>query len=397
MNPVKYFSKPCKGFYMRGMTPRQRALAAIRHEEPDRVPFDITICFEPFMNLVQALGIKLETIPQPDKWGEVFLTPEIAIRIGVDFLYIKSGSPTFSKQKTNPDGSVTDEWGITRKKVFFKNGIYYWEMVEHPLKDASIKDLEEYIWPDPDDPGRYENLLERAKDLYENTDFCLIGRFGGSIFETAWYMRGLEQWLIDLVKNQEFTRILLDKICNIQMKIDQNCLIIAGKYIQILKVAGDDLGAQECPLISPKTFEKIVKPVLCKRWKAAKDTFRIYNPEGHILFHSCGNIYPFINDFINCGLDILDPIQKVEGMEIAKLKSEFGDRLTFHGAIDTQELLPYGTAEQVKEEVRKTIQVLGRNGGYIIAPVHNVQADVPPENLIALSEAVKEYGTYPLT
>ena len=377
------------------MTSRQRALLAIHHKEPDRVPFDLTICIDPLLKLLEHLGLSLPSNLEPDRWGEVLLTPEIASALGVDFLYLKAGRQTLTKRITDSSATTTDEWGIKRKKVFFKDNKFYWEIIHNSLKEASIQNLNDYPWPDPDDPAQYENLLERAMDLYENTDFCIIGRFGGSIFETAWYLRGFEQWMTDLKINPEFASALMNKICDIQIKIDKNCLNIAGKYIQVLKVAGDDLGMQDSPLISPSTFRYLIKPVLHRRWKAAKDTFRLLNPEGTILFHSCGNIYPFINDFIECGLDILDPIQRISEMDIKKLKKEFGEKLTFHGAIDTQKLLPFGSPEDIKREVRKTIQILGKNGGYILAPVHNVQTDVPPENILALSEAVKEYGIYP--
>ena len=183
----------------------------------------------------------------------------------------------------------------------------------------------------------------------------------------------------------------MEKIFTIQIKTAERCLELAGEYIQILRMGGD-LGTQAGPLISPETFEKMVKPVICETWSILKSKFRKYNPDGYISYHSCGNIFPFIPHFIECGLDILDPIQKVEDMEIQKLKDAFGNKLTFHGAIDTQSLLPYGSPADVKNEVKKVIEILGKNGGYIAAPAHNVQADVPIENIIALSEAVRESG-----
>lgn len=378
---------------MVNMTPRERAISAIEHNNPDRVPLDMTICEEPYMKLLEYFGIDKSNILGGDKWGEILMIPELAKALGIDFLYIKSKKPQNHNQSKNISADLsTDEWGVVRKKVQLRDGSYYWNIVHHPLKKSRIEDLIDFPWPNPDDEQVCEDLPSEAKHLYKNTDLCLIGRFGSSIFETAWYMRGFEQFLMDLMINQDFAKVLMEKICSIQMRIDERCLELAGKYIQILKLAGDDLGGQEGPLISPEIFRQMIKPILCKRWEVIKSKFRKINPKGYVMFHSCGNIYPLIPDFIECGLDILDPIQKVKGMEIEKLKAEFGNKLTFHGAIDTQYLLPNGSPAEVRSEVKRIISILGKNGGYIAAPVHNLQADVPVENIIALSDAVRESG-----
>lgn len=375
------------------MTPRERAISAIKHYTPDRVPLDMTICEEPYMKLLDYFNIDKSNVPKADKWGEILVIPELAKALRIDFLYIKSKKPqNHNKNKNTTIDLSTDEWGVVRKKVHLRNGGYYWEIVKHPLKDARIEDLKDFPWPNPDNEKIYEGLSQQAKNLYKNTDLCLIGRFSSSIIETAWYMRGLEQWLMDLIINQDFAKLLMEKIFSIQMRIEERCLELAGKYIQILKLAGGDLGSQAGPLISPVIFKKMIKPILCKGWGISKNKFRKYNPNGFVMFHTCGNVYPLISDFVECGLDILDPVQKVEGMEIEKLKDEFGDKLTFHGAIDTQYLLPYGSPAEVRSEVKRVIEILGKNGGYIAAPVHNLQVDVPVENILALSDAVKEFG-----
>lgn len=374
-----------------GMLSRERAILAIEHNITDRIPLDMTICEGPYLKLLEYFGIDKSNIPKADLWGEILVVPELAKALGIDFLYIKTQKPQPRNNNTSIDLSI-DEWGVVRKKVYLRDGNYYWNIIEHPLKGFNIEELKNYSWPDPDDEQRYEGLASQTKNLYNDTDLCLVGRCGGSIFETAWYMRGFEQWLMDLLINRDFAKFLMEKICSIQMRIDERCLELIGEYIQVLKLAGDDLGGQEGPLISPEIFKKMVKPVLCKRWETAKSKFRKFNPKGYIMFHTCGNVYPLIPDFIECGLDILDPIQKVKGMEIEKLKAEFGDKLTFHGGIDTQDLLPTGSPAEIKSEVKRVIETFGRGGGYIAAPVHNVQADVPVENIIALSDAVKEYG-----
>ena len=372
------------------MTPRDRAIAAIEHKIPDRVPLDMTICEEPYMKLLDYFGIDKSNIPKADKWGEILVVPELAKALGIDFLYVKSKKPENPNDNKNiSEDLATDEWGVVRKKVHLQDGSYYWNIVHHPLRESRIGDLTNFRWPNPEDKQICEGLDSEARNLYENTDLCLVGRFGSSIFETAWYMRGFEQFLTDLITNRDFAKALMEKISSIQTRIDERCLELAGSYIQILKLAGDDLGGQSGPLISPEIFRQMIKPILCRRWKEIKAKFRKVNPKGFIMFHSCGNIYPLIADFIECGLDILDPVQKVKGMEIEKLKAEYGKDLTFHGAIDTQVLLPKGSPSEVKSEVKRIADILGRNAGFIAAPVHNLQADVPVENIIALSEAIK--------
>jgi uroporphyrinogen decarboxylase len=377
------------------MIPRERVIASIEKKNLDRFPIDMTLCKEPYYILMDYYGLDKSKAPEPDKWGEIFITPELAKALDIDCIYLKgkqviNPSKESRKGKNSSNMQFTDEWGVTRKKINLSDGGYYWEIINHPLKDLSLQQLHDYSWPVQNEDD-YCELNKKAKALYEDTDLCIIGRFGGSIFETAWYMRGFEQWMMDLLINQELAVFLLEKISSVQMKIDEICLDRAGKYIQIIKLAGDDLGGQNGLLISAETYRKIVKPVLCNRWKAAKTRFRKLNPSGYIMFHTCGNVYPILNDFIDCELDILDPIQKVPGMEIEKLKKEFCGKLTFHGAVDTQFLLPFGSEEEVAREVQKIISVLGSGGGLIVAPVHNIQSDVPVKNIFAMIEAVKRF------
>lgn len=202
---------------------------------------------------------------------------------------------------------------------------------------------------------------------------------------------------MDMVINVDFARRLLDIIADIQIILDRRGIEAAGKYLSIFKLSGEDFGMQDRPLFSMKTWEELVRPVLTRRWQAARAACDEFAPHVKLMLHSDGAIRPFIPDIIECGVDILDPIQPhCEGMELYSLKCDFGDRLVFHGAIDTQKVLPFGTPEQVEAETIRCIDALGRGGGYILAPVHNVQADVPPENLIAMCEAVRAFGRYPL-
>ena len=170
-----------------------------------------------------------------------------------------------------------------------------------------------------------------------------------------------------------------------------------GKYVDVLRLSGEDLGTQRGPLISLKMFRELVKPHLQKVWSTAKEHLTARNPRGKIMLHSCGSVRLFMSEWADMGLDMLDPIQVgAKDMDTAEIKKDVGDRLSFHGAIDTQWVLPHGTVEDVRQEVRKRIKDLAPGGGYIVCPIHNVQGDVPPENLIAMRDAVWEFGYYPI-
>ena len=181
------------------------------------------------------------------------------------------------------------------------------------------------------------------------------------------------------------------------MGLDEVGIEAAGEYVDILRLSGEDLGTQEGPMISLPMFRRLIRPYMEKLWRFAKKKLLEKNPGAKIMLHSCGSVRWVIPDWIEMGLDILDPIQpKAKGMDPFQLKADFGDKLSFHGGIDAQYILPFGTVEEVRQYTRKYIQALAPGGGYIVAPVHNVQGDVPPENLVAMRDAVEEFGYYPI-
>ena len=181
------------------------------------------------------------------------------------------------------------------------------------------------------------------------------------------------------------------------MGFDEVGIEAVGEYVDILRLSGEDLGTQEGPLISLKMFRRLVRPYLERLWGFAKQKLLEKNPRAKIMLHSCGAVRMFIPDWIDMDLDILDPIQpKAKGMDPFQLKADFGDKLSFHGGIDAQYVLPFGTTEDVRQHTRTYIKALAPGGGYIVAPVHNVQGDVSPENLVAMREAVEEFGYYPV-
>jgi len=212
----------------------------------------------------------------------------------------------------------------------------------------------------------------------------------GSAFELNWYLTGLERFLTDMLLNPKFIEKLVARSLEIQRKIISNFLNAVGNYIQILAI-GDDLGMQTGPLISPDLYRRLIKPY-------AKRLIRLIKSQTNakIFCHSCGSIVSFIPDFIEYGIDVLHPIQvSAKDMDSKRLKERFGDKISFWGGIDTQHVLPYGMLEDVEGEVKKRIHDLAPGGGYVLAAVHNIQRDVPPENIVAMFKAARKYGKYP--
>lgn len=379
------------------MASRERVLTALEHKEPDRVPMSMSITVDAYNNLKQYLGIELEEDLKIGYWTDVPIHPLVAEKFGLDVLWLSLDSACKKVRHPKDSSKRIDEWGVEWTKVALSTSGYYFEMTNHPLKDATIDDLEDYPWPDPYDPVRVEGLRKYFRQIYKDTEFAILAMFGGSIFERAWYLRGMERFFIDMIENPGFVHTLFEKIYQVQRGLYEVGIEAAGEYVDILRMSGEDMGSQQGPLISLSMFRSIVRPYLEKLWGFAKQKLLEKNRRGKIMLHSCGAVRSFISDWLDMQLDVLDPIQSnAAGMDPFQLKANFGDRLSFHGGIDTQNVLSFGTAEEIRAHTRKYIKALAPGGGYIVAPVHNVQGDVSPENLVAMRDAVEEFGYYPI-
>jgi len=380
-------------------TSRQRVIAAIEHRQPDRVPIDINPVPDFYVKLKQHLGLEIDEQGDVGFMEEAIPHPRVLEALGADLISVKLG-PSTSKARQHPapsDGLVMDAWGVGLKRIHQAGGGSYLEPVYHPLAHATVDDLEKYPWPDPSAPGRGEGAQAEAKRLYEDTDLALVGRFGGPIVQTAIYLMGFQRWLECAATEPEFAGALLDKITDIAMALDRVGLEAAGRYLQIFKISGDDFGMQTGPLYSPAMFRGLIMPRLRRRWLAARACLDRVNPAAKIMFHSCGGIRPYIEDLIEIGLQILDPVQPLAaGMDSAELKRDFGDRITFHGGVDEQHVLPFGSEGDVEAEVRLRVAAFAPGGGYILAPSHYVQADTPPANIVAMCRAAQRFGRYPI-
>lgn len=386
---------------MAEMTSRERVIAAINHREPDRVPFDIgsggstSIVIEGYENLKQYLGLQGE--PGNTRFlSRAFriarIDEKVMRRLGSDCRPVTIKPPSNWTPPPSGPGTFIDIWGITWKKVYYTAGCCYYEILKYPLAGATIDDLESYPWPDPMDPGFTAGLAEEARALYEDTDYAIVGdgRFK-SFWELGYMMRGYDRFLMDLVINPEFFSAFMSKLLEINIAGTGCFLDAVGPYIQVFRTA-DDMATQKGLLFSPGIYRKLIKPVYKKYYDFIRS-----KTDAKIFFHSCGNVTDLLDDFIENGLDIINPVQVSAMGDTAELKARFGDRLVFWGGIDTQHVLPRGSVEDVEAEVRRRIQDLGPGGGYIVSAVHAIQPDVPPENILAMVDATRKYGNYPLT
>ena len=379
------------------LTSRERITIALDHREPDRVPWDCTFTIEPYKNLMDYLGLPIREDIRPNWASAVSPSKDLLNELQTDLCYVGLSKPKNAPTFEYGREKNVDEWGVVFKRVVQPNGVFEYFFDEQPLARATTKDLEDYPWPDPDDPSRVEGLEEKCCRLYQETDFALVGRFNTPIFEQAHYMRGFQQLLMDCAMDPDFAGALLDKTTEIAIGLVKAGLRACGTYLTILRLAGDDMGQQDRTLLSPKMFRELVKPRFARLYQAAKSEFLKYNPDGKIKAHTDGNVYPLLDDYIEMGLDVLNPVQPyVAQMDHSRIKMEYGDRLSFHGGMDIQEVLPFGSPDDVKAEARKVMRDLGPGGGYILAPTHYLLPDVPPENVVALRDTVLEFGKYPL-
>lgn len=373
------------------MLGRERALMSLNHQVPDRIPLDLgstnctTMTKVAYDNLKKYLGIERETRFMMENFQIVFIDEEVLQILEIDTRGVHP-RPVFFKNMVD-DRTYFNEFGI--KYHMPEEGLYY-DMVEHPLAGKSIEELKDYEWPDPARTMDLSGVRERAKNLKESNKYLLVGdMIDTGIFEPCWYLRGFENFLVDLLTDQDFVTTLLEGMYNYQLKRYSLFLQEAGEFLDVVFV-GDDLATAESVIMSPKTYRDIIKPYHKEYFKNLKKLA----PHARLLYHSCGSIFSFIPDLIEVGVDILNPVQvSAQNMDTKVLKEKFGSELSFWGAIDTTRVLPRGTKKEVKEEVRKRIDDLGPEG-YILTSVHDIQPDVPPENVITMFEEARNYGVF---
>ncbi len=371
------------------MTSKERVLAAIDHKTPDRQPCDLggtscsTIACTGYEALKKHLGIDKPPKLMMREFQIACVDDEVLDILGVDTRSVV-GMPHYFPITPIDENSYYDNFGIKFRMP--ENGLYY-DQEEHPLAHIEeFEELKDYEWPNPFIPNTIEGIKARAKQLYDENKYAIIGDYVNTgIFEPSHYLRGFENFLVDLMVNKDIAHFIMENMLKFQMGRMEYFLNEVGEYLDIVFV-GDDLASSQSLLIHPDVYREMVKPYHKKYFEFIKT-----KTKAKLLYHSCGSIVDLIDDLIEIGVNILNPVQvSASGMDTEKLKERFGDRIAFWGGIDTTNILPNGTKEDVQKEVYKRIDDLGPSG-YVAAAVHDIQADVKPENIVAMFEAIHKY------
>jgi uroporphyrinogen decarboxylase len=410
------------------MNSRQRVLAALNHQQPDRVPVDLSghrssgISPIAYRKLRQKLGLPEKTIRVYDIVQQLAVVDEDVLDwAGVDTIELGRGfalEDRYWVEWTLPDGtpcqvpawSVPERqpgrWVIRSQKsgeviAQMVDGSLYFEQTTWPFADGrpdgiSVVDvLEESMWTAiASPPGAitsgadgYEILAAGAKRLRESTDKAIIGLFGGNLLEFGQFMYRNDVFFMLLAGEPQKAEAFLDEISEMHLANLQKYLGAVGDYIDII-LFGDDLGMQSGPQISPRMYRRFFKPRHAKLWQQAKKLAPV-----KVMLHCCGGVRELLPDLIEAGLDAINPVQiTCQGMEPRSLKADFGKDITFWGGgCDTRDILPNGTPDHVYQHVQQQLEILSPGGGFVFQQVHNIQADIPPENVVAMYQAVKDY------
>lgn len=383
------------------MTSRERVLTAIHHEQPDRIPLVIGVSNATGIKMKPYKGIKnIIGVEAPDKYiydwpelGTAQIDEDTLRRLHSDVRGVLDLEPETVRKRNrerNPHSDYVDSWGSGQTEITPGE----WFPSVHPLPEAKTPaDLESYPgWPDMSDPSRIAHVQENAKRLAEENQYAILATPWLLFpFERAYAMQGMEKFLLNMAMDADFARALMEKIAVYCKQLMGLFLEQLGDNVDIIKI-GDDLGTQKSLMISPKMYREILKPI-----HADFIDFIKARTKAKVLFHSDGDVVPLIDDLVEIGVDILNPIQTSAGTmsDLSALKKRFGKNIVFCGGIDTHQILPFGSVEEVREEVRRVMQILGPGGGCMIGAVHTVMDDVPPENVLAMVDAVEEFGRYP--
>jgi uroporphyrinogen decarboxylase len=384
------------------MNSRQRVQLALAHKEADRIPFDLggtvltSIHVNAYRNLRAYLGLPEVEVRIMDAFQQIAeVDDDVRQRLGCDARNVAPRSSATFKIVVDEDSMpgyrfFHDEWGIGWRMP--KDGGFYYDMFHHPFALSNdIEDIKKFPWPDPVDPARFTGLAESARYVAEERgEAVILGGLSAGFVELAAWTRGFARFYPDLVTNLNWMTYLMDTIIDLKLAYWEIALPLVGDYADVVQEA-DDLAGQFSLLINPETYRKVIKP----RHKKIMDFIKA-RTKAKIFFHSCGAIREIIPDMIEIGIDIINPVQvSAVGMESGALKRDFGKDMTFWGGlVDTQGVFTTGTPQQVRDDVRRRIDDFGPNGGFIAATVHNIQANVPPENIMAMWETLQEYGAY---
>jgi uroporphyrinogen decarboxylase len=385
------------------MLSRERVITTLNHREPDRVPIDFGgtsatgIEVTAYDRLKRLLGIETTSLITNRRAQLVVVEEAIKNRFHADVDGIEpnpaaslprvSGLPAdTSPIITSPVNTSIDEWG-----VHWLSGAGGAHVATNPPLAGmeTAAEVEAYSWPDPSDPARCNGLREKVLELKSRSPRAIAFNLGCQIASQARNMRGYEQWLMDFLLNPALAEAVMRKIMMIHMIMAERALAVIGDQVDVVTVA-DDLATQSGPMMSPAIYRKIIKPLQQEIFGFIKA-----RTKAKLFYHCCGAASFFLEDFLEANIDILNPVQvSATNMDPEFLKKNYGNRVTFWGGVDTQQLLPYGSPQEVADGVKRLIDIMAPGGGFILAAVHNIRPEVPPENLVALFDTAWEYGRY---
>ncbi len=386
------------------MNSRERILITLSHQEPDQVPFDLAgttwtgIARDAYRKLLSHMELGQENPEWADVIQQIVIPSESVLEMfGVDarglFPLTSHNWSVYDKLTDAGDNwEYQDEWNFTHH--FPKKNGNWFSLVRFPMENIDnpdIEDVEHFNWPLPADKLRIAGLREKAEKFRKQGKIVIIKGLCAGVFEMHQRVRGMLNALVEPLMFPRFSDRLIGKLADLKIEFYEMALEELSDVIDIV-AEGDDYGSQESQLIDPEHFRVYYKPHVTRVVKAINHKA----PNAKIMFHSCGNVRPIIPDFIEIGIDILNPVHiTATGMEPVMLKKDFGNDLVFWGGgVDTQNILPSGSPDQVADNVKRNIDALAPGGGYVFATVHNIQSDVPPENIMAMIETFNKLKKY---
>jgi uroporphyrinogen decarboxylase len=375
---------------MATMTSRERVMAAVSHRQPDRVPLDLggtrnsTMVVEAYEKLQRHFGVgdpprMCERMMRVVEVGEPILRA-----LQIDTRAVFPGTATKGRAAELGPRRYRDMWGVERVQP---EGSLYYDLAVSPLAgEISTSEILGYAWPDPEDPGHVAGLKERVRWIREHTECAAVLALPSAFVHVSQYLRGFEDWFCDFVVDARRLEVLFDAVLDVNMRIARRQLAEVGREVDLV-LCSDDLGAQQALQVSHEHYLRYIKPRHEKYFRQIHDL-----TPAKLAFHSCGSVASIIEDLIEIGVEVLNPVQPMAGgMNPVELKQKYRGRLALWGGTDTQTIVPRGSVADVKRMVEELIEQVGEGGGFLFASCHNVQPDVPLENLLAMYQHAREY------
>jgi uroporphyrinogen decarboxylase len=372
------------------LTGRERILKEINHEETDRVPLDLggthdsSIVVEGYERLKAHFGVTAETRILQRMTRVAWVDEPVLAALGIDTRAVSLGAPTRGQAAELGPRAYRDMWGIERVQP---EGSYYYDQRRAPLAGKiAVADIARYPWPDPEDPGFLDGIGERIDWIRANTQAAAILTLPPPFVHVTQFLRGFEDWYMDFIRGAGVLGALFDAVLEVSLRIAERELAAFGAEVDIVR-CGDDLGGQNGLQVSLEHYRRFIRPRLARYFRRVREL-----TPAKLMFHSCGSIVDILDDLAELGVEIINPVQvSARGMEPRALKARFGKKLTFWGGTDSQKTVPFGTPEEVRRMTAELIDAMAEGGGFVFASCHNIQPDVPLENVLAMFAQAGEH------